>query len=190
MQKHPLFQQNIALLNEFHTFEKKIIELSHIMQIALKDYQIDHIAVRVNQLEKAELWLEQLLKCGEVMSDNVVNGRPIYIIKLNEPLIIANQKVNIIELPFPKGKTYPVENWEHIEIVVPFAENETTQQWCERIQTILLWHQNNKLKVKISEPKVEGEQLPNPSIAVSLVNSKENHTCIKVHPYTLEKIIE
>ncbi len=190
MQRHLLFQQNTELLNEFNTFERKILDLSHTMQITLKDYQIDHIAIRVNQLETAELWLKKLPQCGEVISDNIVNGRPIYIIKLNEPLIMINQKVNVIELPFPKGKIYPVENWEHIEIVMPFSENETIPQWSERILNTFLWHKNSDLKVKISEPKVEGEQLPNPSIAVSFVDSTENHTCIKVHPYTLEKVIE
>ncbi len=190
MQKHSLFQQNTELLNEFHTFEKKIIDLSYIMQIVLKDYQIDHIAIRVNQLKKAQEWLAVLVKHGEVISDNVVNGRPIYIVKLNQPIIIANQKVSVMELPFPKGKIYSVEGWEHIEIVMPFIENEITPQWSERISKTFLWDKNDKLKVKISEPKVEGEQLPNPSIAVSLVDSTENHTCIKVHPYTLEKVIE
>ena len=33
--------------------------------------------------------------------------------------------------------------------------------------------------MKVSEPKVEGEQLPNPSIAVSFVDKTENHVCIK-----------
>ena len=47
-----------------------------------------------------------------------------------------------------------------------------------------------QLTMKVSEPKVEGEQLSNPSIAVSFVDKTENHVCIKVHPYTIKKILE
>ncbi|MDG6882374.1 Uncharacterized protein conserved in bacteria [Phocoenobacter uteri] len=188
--KHKLlFEQNEIFFKKFSLFEEKIKKLAKVMRVSLNNYQIDHLAIRLNQKETAQLCLVTLLKYGKVISDNMVNGRPIYIIKLNEPLIIANQKVDVIELPFPKGKTYPVEGLEHIEIVMPFVENETTQQWCERIQTTFLWHKNPQLKVKVSEPKVDGEQLPNPSIAVSFVDSTENHTCIKIHPYTLEKVI-
>lgn len=74
---------------------------------------------------------------------------------------------------------YPVENWEHIEVIIPFEVNETVDEWVTRIRQQFLWDELANLKVKVSEPKVDGEQLPNPSIAVSFVNQLENHTCIK-----------
>ncbi len=184
-----LFQKTPLLINEFNIFEQKILQLSQSMQISLSDYQIDHLAIRVNHQESAEKWLNLLMKYGKIISDNIVNGRVIYIIKLNMPLNFANQKVSVIELPFPKGKIYPVEGWEHLEIVMPFLKNEMTSQWIERIQNTFLWYKNSQLKLKISEPKVEGEKLPNPSIAVSFWDSSENHTCIKIHPYTIEDVI-
>lgn len=185
-----LLQENPYLINHFNAFEQNIIVLAKTMNISLSDYQIDHLAIRVNQLESAQQWLSLLMTYGEIISDNIVNGRVIYIIKLHAPLNLANQKVSVIELPFPKGKIYPEEGWEHIEIVMPFLENEATIEWCERIQKKFLWNKNEQLKIKVSEPKVEGEQRPNPSIAVSFKEGTQNHTCIKVHPYTIEDVIK
>lgn len=57
---------------------------------------------------------------------------------------------------------YPVENWEHIEVIIPFEVNETVDEWVTRIrQQFLPWDELANLKVKVSEPKVDGEQLPN-----------------------------
>lgn len=100
------------------------------------------------------------------------------------------QPVDVIELPFPKNKQYPQETWEHIEIVMPLLSHESVEDWVNRICNTFLWKELTQLTMKVSEPKVEGEQLPNPSIAVSFVDKTENHVCIKLHPYTIKKILE
>ncbi|QQF83250.1 VOC family protein [Histophilus somni] len=189
-QNHSLFRQSNISLDEFEQFERKIIELAHSMQLRLDRVEIDHIALRVNKRKSAEDWLTLLLKCGTILSGNIVNGRVIYLIQLDNPIRFSDQFIDIIELPFPKDKVYPVENWEHIEVIIPFEMNETVDEWVTRIRQQFLWDELANLKVKVSEPKADGEQLPNPSIAVSFVNQLENHTCIKVHPYHIKKIIE
>ncbi|WP_032855169.1 VOC family protein [Pasteurella dagmatis] len=190
-QTHTLFANQTTLLADFFGFEQKILQLSKAMGLSLENYEIDHLALRVNSEEKAKYWLTLLLKYGTILSDNVVNGRIIYLIKLNQPFIFTGQSVDIIELPFPKNNQYyPIESWEHIEVVMPFLANESVENWVERINQLFLWNKIDNLKVKVSEPKVEGEQLPNPSIAVSFWDKAQNHTCIKVHPYNIKTIIE
>ncbi|MDO5054854.1 MAG: VOC family protein [Pasteurella oralis] len=189
-QIHPLFIEVNDLTKSFPCFAQRIQDLAQIMNLALEEYEIDHIALRVNTDEKAKYWLTHLLKYGTILNHNIVNGRVIYLIKLAQPLRLAGQFIDIIELPFPKNKIYPIEGWEHIEVVMPFLQNETTEEWIKRVSLLFLWNQLDNLKVKVSEPKVEGEQLPNPSIAVSFVDNAQNHTCIKVHPYNIKKIIE
>ncbi|WP_040976272.1 VOC family protein [Necropsobacter massiliensis] len=189
-QNHPLFAEAPLHLADFIEFERKIFSLAAAMTLPLEAYLIDHLAVRVNQRKDAEQWLTVLLKCGTILSDNIVNGRPIYLIQLNKPLRFGGQNVDIIELPFPKNKVYPQNSWEHIEVVIPFLYKESTEEWVKRINTLFLWNKLTDLSVKVSEPKVEGERLPNPSIAVSFAQQSENHTCIKVHPYNIKKIIE
>ena len=169
-----LMEKSTALYQELPLFQEKIQQLAAVMKVNLADYQIDHLALRANTEEKAKNWLTELLKCGRILSDNIVNGRPIY----------------LIELEFPKNKQYPQETWEHIEIVMPFLSHESVEDWVNRICNTFLWKELTQLTMKVSEPKVEGEQLPNPSIAVSFVDKTENHVCIKVHPYTIKKILE
>lgn len=190
-QTHELFEKQTAHLADFQDFEQKIKRLAEAMHLPLENYEIDHLALRVNSEENAKYWLTLLLKYGTILSDNIVNGRIIYLIKLNHPIDFAGQFVEIIELPFPKNNQYyPVESWEHIEIVIPFLLNESVENWVARMNKLFLWNQLKNLKVKVSEPKVDGEQLPNPSIAVSFMDKSHNHTCIKVHPYHIKTIIE
>lgn len=145
--------------------------------------------MRVNTEQTAQTWLALLLKQGSVLSDNVVNGRVIYLIQLDEPIRFAGQWVDVVELPLPKNKHYPRETWEHIEVVVPFRVNETADEWVARIKKSFLRNQFSDLTVKAGKPKASGEILDNLSVAVSFFDKTHNHTCIKFHPYSIKKII-
>ena len=183
-ENYPIFRTSLL------EFEEKILQLARDSRLNLSDYEIDHLALRVNSEQSAKNWLTLLLKYGKIVSDNFINGRPIYLIELEHPVKFANQLIDIIELPFPKNKLYPAEGWEHIEIVIPFLVEESTNGWIERINMQFLWNKSTQLNIKVSEPNVEGERLSNPSIAVSFVDKTANHTCIKVHPYSIKKILE
>ena len=75
-------------------------------------------------------------------------------------------------------------------MVVPFLTGETEAEWLVRIKNLFLWNQSDDLKVKTSEPTADGETLVNLSVAMSFSDQNHNHTCIKVHPYSIKKIIE
>ena len=188
--EHILFKNHTALYEAFLQFEKNILQLATEMNLILSDFEVDHIAFRVNQCKTAKSYLDIFVKYGEVISDNVINGRAIYLIELEQPILLLGQDVQIIELPFPKGKVYPQESWEHIEVVIPFLAEESCEQWVERIKNRFQWNQSESLCVKVDEPRADGERLRNPSIAVSFVHSDNHQVCIKVHPYNIKKIIE
>lgn len=188
-QDHPLFQQNEHCLLDFIKFEQKITALATEMRINLHDYKIDHIGIAVETQEIAEQWLRKFAQCGEIFSQNIINGRMIYLIKLTHALRFAGQWVDVIELPFPKNKRYSKNTWEHIEIVLPFTTNETVKNWILRINQLYQWNKSGKLKVKMSEPKGEGEQIPNPSITVGYANDEQS-VRIKVHPYDIQQIVK
>lgn len=95
-QNHSLFRQSNISLDEFEQFERKIIELAHSMQLRLDRVEIDHIALRVNKRKSAEDWLTLLLKCGTILSGNIVNGRVIYLIQLDNPIRFSDQFIDII----------------------------------------------------------------------------------------------
>ena len=187
---HEMFQNQTALLADFQDFEQKIQVLAEAIHLDLTKYEIDHLSLRVNSVQKAREWLALLLNYGSVLSDNSVNGRVIYLISLTQPLYLAGQEIAVVELPLPKDKHYPQETWEHIEVVVPFLTGETEAEWLVRIKNLFLWNQSDDLKVKSSEPTADGETLVNLSVAMSFSDQNHNHTCIKVHPYSIKKIIE
>lgn len=88
-QDHLLFQQNEHCLLDFIKFEQKITALATEMRINLHDYKIDHIGIAVETQEIAEQWLRKFAQCGEIFSQNIINGRMIYLIKLTHALRFA-----------------------------------------------------------------------------------------------------
>ena len=80
-------QENLTALSaDLAIFERKIQHLAKEMTIDLSHYEIDHLALRVNSEQSAKNWLILLLKCGRILSDNIVNGRKIYLIELENQL--------------------------------------------------------------------------------------------------------
>ena len=186
---HEMFQNQTALFADFQDFEQKIQTLAAEIHLDLSQYEIDHLSLRVNYEQTANTWLTRLLAYGSVLSDNLINGRVIYLIQLHEPLRLAQQEVDVVELPFPKDKHYPQETWEHIEVVVPFLPNETAAEWLARIKNTFWGNQSERFTVKTSETKGDGEKLLNLSVAVSFLDKTQNPTCIKFHPYSIKQIV-
>lgn len=186
---HKMFEKQTALFADFQDFEQKIQALAQQINLDLNQYEIDHLSLRVNSVQRACAWLALLLNYGTVLSDNQVNGRVIYLIALTQPLYLAGQAIEVVELPFPKDKFYPQESWEHIEVVVPFLTGESEAEWFTRIKNLFLRNQSAELKVKTSEPKADGEKLANLSVAISFADKHYNHVCIKVHPYSIKQIV-
>lgn len=185
------FEKFTACFGDLSLFSQKIQQIAQIAGIELSHYEIDHIAVRMNQTETAEQWKALLLSEATLLKESLVNGRPIALLNLRQPISLCGQNVKIVELPFPKDKIYQEEGWEHIEIIFPMLENESVEQWVTRSLRHFKLKENAELKLKISQPEVNGESLPNPSIAIS-VKSKIycNYYCIKLHPYGINEIIQ
>lgn len=176
------------LQSQWQSFVHNMLE--HTEMLGLNDSNLicDHVALRVNTVASAESLLAQWRKLGQVISDNVINGRPIYIIELDEPLVLGDWKIDCVELPFPGEKQYPQEGWEHIELVLPSQATTTLQLQDElyraypKLQSILAAHQ--EIDVRCSSPKGERERLPNPTIAFKCAN-----LCVKVHTAGIKAVI-
>ncbi|HGO5855115.1 TPA: VOC family protein [Mannheimia haemolytica] len=184
------FEKMTACFGDLSQFEQKIRQIAEVVGIDLSVYQIDHLAVRMNQTETAKQWKAVLLEGATLLKESEVNGRPIGLFTLTQAVEFCGQFVKIVELPFPKDKTYPQEGWEHIELVFPMLDNESSEQWVARALSHFRLADNAEVKLKISQPQVEGERLPNPSIAISLRNVTFcNPCCLKLHPYDINSIV-
>lgn len=182
----------VQMKDKLEQFIEKIQQLSALLHMDLSQHTLDHIALRINQAEMAQAAHQEWLKQGRQISSAQINGRPIIVIEFDQPLMAAGWQIECLELPYPApGKTYPQQNWEHVEFVIPStAENAQTfvadvlQQFPGLAQR---WDQLAHLgvKVKLSSPQGEGERLSNPTVAF-----KWQGVCIKLHPHPLKRIIE
>ncbi|AZG36663.1 MULTISPECIES: VOC family protein [Shewanella] len=164
-------------------------------QLGLENLSLycDHAALRVNDNHMAQLLADEFSQHGKIISNNIINGRPILIIKLTEPLVIGAMHIQCVELPFPSDKAYPVEGWEHVELVFPSQAQTCDELVAELIEKVPQLadiiasndSENSDIKVKQSSPKGDKERLANPTIAF-----KANGICVKVHPHDIQKIVE
>ncbi|MDA9556848.1 VOC family protein [Vibrio sp.] len=175
------------LISQLPVFNQRVRELADCLEMNIDRMDIDHIALRINDINTAKRAHEQWLHYGKELSCAEVNGRPIVIIELDKPLILGGSTTQCIELPYPaEGKLYPVEGWEHIEVVLPHDnqwDNYITQ--VEQSLPSESYRKERKIKQKNSSPSSKGERIPNPTVAL-----KRDNICIKVHPHPLKTIIE
>ncbi len=183
-----------SLLIKLPEFEKKIMSLATVLGIDLLSYQVDHIAIRVNEWNLAEQSHQAWKAYGQEWSKAEINGRPIVIIGFEQPLVTQLGEIEALELPYPNQKQYPTEGWEHIEVVVPCDATKitTTEELKQHLWSVFPrlkqgWEtlETDGIKVKASSPSGENERLPNPTYAF-----KKDGVCIKLHPYSLKAVLE
>src|SRR5699024_9061084 len=136
----------------------------------------DHIALRCNQLTTAQQWHQALLAHAELISDKQINGRPIKIFRLAQPLTVGHWMIDYVELPYPSANYYPVEDWEHIELVT----GGEASQFTERLSQLLPTQERLTalgITQKYSQPYGNNETLANPTVAFS-----RDGITVKLHP--------
>ena len=176
------------LIQSWDDFSKKVLQLVYRLGLDKLELNSDHCALRVNDLEHAQQLQHEFEQIGQVISNNMINGRPILIIELNQALILGSQTIDCVELPYPSDKHYPTEGWEHIELVLPSSATNCQQLADELITKVptlaAVINGETDIKIKMSSPKGAHERLANPTIAF-----KENGICVKVHLHHIKDII-
>ncbi|MGV7092929.1 VOC family protein [Siccibacter turicensis] len=163
-------------------FENALTGLAARLGLDIAPLDADHISLRCHQNTTAERWRRGLEQCGELLSENIINGRPICLFRLREPVAVAHWRFTVVELPWPGEKRYPHEGWEHIEIVLP-GEPDTLNARAVALLSDEGLSQPG-ISVKTSSPRGEKERLPNPTLAVS-----DGVVTIKFHPWSIEAIV-
>ncbi|MFY2508069.1 VOC family protein [Vibrio pectenicida] len=174
------------------TFMQKIQLLGEKLKVGLQVLQADHIALRLNDKQLATLAHKEWLKEGREISTAMINGRPIVVIELTQPLSISDWSIECLELPYPaQGKVYPSQCWEHVEFIVPSLAKTAEEYLADvKLKYPGLANQWDKLgaqgiTVKLSSPKGKGERINNPTVAF-----KHQDICIKFHQHSLKNIVE
>lgn len=163
-------------------FSDALTRLTGRLGLDIAPLAADHISLRCHQNATAGRWRRGFEQCGELLSENIINGRPICLFKLREPVCVAHWKFTVIELPWPGEKRYPHEGWEHIEIVLPGAPETLNARALALLADEGLSQPG--IVVKTSSPQGERERLPNPTLAVT-----DGVVTVKFHPWSIEEIV-
>jgi len=142
----------------------------------------DHISLRCHQNATAARWRKGFEQCATLLSENIINGRPVCLFKLHSPLILAHWSFHIVELPWPGEKRYPHEGWEHIEIVLPGPAESLNARALALMSDEGL--RQTGISIKSSAPKAAGETLPNNTLAVT-----DGKVTLKFHPWSIEAVV-
>lgn len=170
------------LVADLPRFTQALATLAGRVGLDIAPLDADHISLRCHQNATAERWQRGFERCGELFSENIINGRPIRLFRLHEPVCVAHWRFTLIELPWPGEKRYPHEGWEHIEIVLPGAPETLNARALALLSDDGLSQPG--LYVKTSSPKGENERLPNPTLALT-----DGKVTIKFHPLSLEEVV-
>lgn len=128
--------------------------------------ELDHIAYRVETLERYEELKNKLTEFASAESEVEISGRPISIFKLKEPLVYEKYKIPCLELPAPKiGRKFK-EGLEHAEFVI----NSTLPEFLEE-------HKNVKFNVSEYQKEI------NPALIVEF-----GDCAVKFHEQSLLEI--
>ncbi len=78
----------------------------------------DHLCFRVETMEQYLLYKSHILNMGILLTEAVVNGRPIATFRLREGFRTNNHLVDLVELPSPKSGAGYSLGFEHAEFVI------------------------------------------------------------------------
>lgn len=147
--------QTFALLQENGYFEVPFL--------------LDHICYRVATPERYTELKTALLKDHQLVTESLINGRPIAVFRLCTPFVYGERRIELLELPSPKpGSNYP-EGYEHVE----FAIGEHPASWLAKYPQ-LNW-----------DTKGLGKAI-NPDLRLPLGKG----TSVKFHEHPLDYVIE
>jgi haloacid dehalogenase superfamily, subfamily IA, variant 1 with third motif having Dx(3-4)D or Dx(3-4)E len=149
-------------------FLRALIEGMQDLQIQPSHISPDHLCFRVATPEEYSTYKNFLNEHSQLLTEALVNGRPIATYKFKEPFVVGRLKVDVLELPFPKASSPYVTGFEHAEFVVKdsFEQIQKTYPHIE-------FHRG-------------GNNLTNPELSFKTAND----LTAKFHHTTLERVIE
>ncbi|MBD2801226.1 VOC family protein [Xenorhabdus sp. M] len=170
-----------GLSADLGVFEQKLKQFGEELGLRFAPYTADHISLRCNETSIAERWRQGFLQCGQLMSENMINGRPICLFELEQPITLLEWEIDCVELPYPTDKHYLHQGWEHVELVLPVPPEHIMRE----ARKLLPHPLPQGFRIKESCPGGEKERLPNPTLAVT-----NGEITVKYHPFSLKEIVE
>jgi len=117
---HPLQ----AILGDIPAFLDRLFAELDRYDLDVDSLELDHLCYRVNSIEHYEQKKSELTRHARLLTEALINNRPIASFELFEPITYKQRKISVIELPAPKHGTTFYEGLEHVEFVItePFDQ--------------------------------------------------------------------
>lgn len=117
-----MFEQYEAFLDHvFADIEKMGIDVSH--------FDLDHIAYTANSGEEYNKLKEEMLLTGQLVGEDIIGGRRVSVVKLNQELKYRTRHIPGFELIEPAEGKPTLSRLDHIEFVVPTGLTNLKSQY-------------------------------------------------------------
>lgn len=107
---------NIVL--EYTKFLDAFFDQIKKMKLDIADLPLDHIAYQASTKEDYEQRLPEFSKFGELVSEEMIGGRRVAVVTLDEPFIYKDYLISALELIEPKEGQQCDSAFQHAEFVV------------------------------------------------------------------------
>ena len=87
-------------------------------QVDVSAYELDHLCYRVESIERYTELKEACIAMGSLLTETLINSRPISTFKLHQPILYQDRAIELLELPSPKPGSPYAEGFEHVEFVI------------------------------------------------------------------------
>lgn len=102
----------------FIPFLDSFFEQIHLVKLDVSGLPLDHIAYQASTRQDYEQHLSEFSALGELVSQEVIGGRRVAVVKLDNPLIYNNYAIQALELIEPRADQQCESGFQHAEFVV------------------------------------------------------------------------
>lgn len=152
--------------------------------------QLDHICYRVETKDEYQELYHQLVKEGaDLLVEDSINGRLISTFKLQNPIIVDDREIYLLELPMPKNGSPYHSGWEHAEFVVGILYSIVS---CQLLGPDVDLIEFSKRYPNLSlEWDLSGSsKASNPDVRIELISTFVGKMSAKFHHLSLDRVIE
>jgi len=116
-------------IQNYEKFLDDIFEKLKNIKMDVSAFYLDHIAYRVETMERYEELKKQFMQKGELLSEKLIKNRPIAVFRLNMPMTYKDIKIDCLEIPAPSSHKFFTEGYEHAEFVVDGGLEEFAKKY-------------------------------------------------------------
>lgn len=138
--------------SEYSTFLDLFFEQIASIGLNITGLPLDHVAYQADCSEDYDVHLQEFSKLGELVSQEIIGGRRVAVVKLDEPFEYKHYVIPALELIEPKEGQVCVSAFQHAEFVI----QKTFQEYIDTYPSIV-WDTTSMNRNEFAHLKVNFE---------------------------------